>query len=370
MRVTRVELRDWRNLHRAELTTDARFVVLHGDNGQGKTNLLEAVWVLATLRSFRDPRPRRWLRHGTDRGSIKAVSSGPLGTRRLEWRLVGGQRRLQVDGTAPTSLRAWFDLVRAVLFIPEHQAVVRGEPGERRGFIDRAAFTSDPAYLDVARDYRRVVKQKAALLREGRATAAGLRAWNDQLVQLGAQVAMARWRVLQSLRGPFRDLHAAIAGPVAEAGKVGLAMRGLGGEDEGVAEVQRRLARAVGEALDDELRRGRVLVGPHRDDVKISLDDRSARLFASQGQARSIVLALKLAELSAARARGESPMLLVDDLTSELDRGRMARFIEVLSDLDNQVWVTTTDPAWLGPLPAGSAVRWRVSGGQVFGASG
>lgn len=367
MRLSSLAVRDWRNLHEAELATDARFVVLHGDNGQGKTNLLEAVWVLATLRSFRDPRPRRWVRHGQQFARIRGTAVSGLGTRRMEWRLKAGRRELEVDGTAPGSLGAWFDLVRAVLFIPEHQAIVRGEPAERRSFIDRAAFTARPEYLELARDYRRVVGQKAALLRSGQATAATLEPWSRRLVHLGARVMMARWRVVQELQEPFQQMHEAIAGHEAGSARVRLAMKSLGGEEQGLDEAQQRLAGAVRQAREEELRRGRVLVGPHRDDLGISLDERSARLYASQGQARSLVLALKLAELTAARARGQAPMLLVDDLTSELDQRRMQRFIEVLADLPNQVWVTTTDPAWLGPLPAGEAVSWRVHRGQVFG---
>ncbi len=365
MRLTALELSRWRNLSRAQLGCDCRFVVLHGDNGQGKTNVLEAVWVLATLRSFRDSRPRRWVQHGADIATIRGISVGPLGTRRLQWQLAGGKRSLRVDETPPTSLVSWFDLVRAVLFVPEHQSIVRGEPGERRAFIDRAAFTARPGFLEQARDYRRALRQKAALLRSGRATAAGLQAWDEQLAVLGARVAVARFQELQELQEPFRALHARIAGPVGEAGRVRLAMRSLGGEDEGQAAVQERLAAALAAHRADELRRGRVLVGPHRDDVVIELNGRLARHYASQGQARSIVLALKLAELAAAQARGDAPMLLVDDLTSELDRGRMERFVEVLAELDNQVWVTTTDPAWLGPLPGDGAASFRVEEGVL-----
>jgi DNA replication and repair protein RecF len=367
MRLTRLAVRDWRNLHAAELWTDARFVVLHGDNAQGKTNLLEAVWMLATLRSFREARPRRLIREGSRLARIEATSTGPAGTRRLQLRLGDAGRRLQVDGVVPPSLTPWFEAVRAVLFCPEHSSLVRGGPDERRDFLDRAVFTARPAYLEVARDYRRLVQQKAALLREGRASAAELAAWNQRLVDLGGRVAMARHQVLQELSGPVQAMHAAIAGPGADAGQVELSIRSLGGEEQGVDEVRARLQAALDRFGGEERRRGRVLVGPHRDDLVLRLEGRLARDFASQGQARSLVLALKLAELAAARARGQAPLLLIDDLTSELDRGRMRRLVEVLAALDNQVWVTTTDAGWLGPLPEGEAVHWRVRAGQVFG---
>ncbi|MCB9780441.1 MAG: DNA replication/repair protein RecF [Alphaproteobacteria bacterium] len=367
MRLTSLSVRDWRNLHQAELHTDARFVVLHGDNAQGKTNLLEAVWLLATLRSFRDSRPSRWVRQGAAGAFVRATAVGHTGTRRLEWRLSGRQRSLRLDGGAPSSLADWFEVVRAVLFQPEHVGIIKGGPDERRAWLDRAVFTARPRYLDVARDYRRALRQKAALLRDGRARDAALAPWNARLADLGARVMLGRHQVLTELLEPVREMHTAIAGGSGDAGKVALRMSSLGGEEEGLTAVRERLARALAEAQAEEIRRGRVLVGPHRDDVRIGLEGRSARLYASQGQARTLVLALKLAELVAARARGEAPMLLVDDLTSELDQGRMGRFIEVLSGLDNQVWVTTTDPRWLGPLPDGETVRWRLRGGAVFG---
>ena len=365
MRLTSLALRDWRNTTSARLDTDARFVVLHGDNGQGKTNLLEAVYVLATLRSFRESRPRRWVRHGCDAAEIRATSVGPAGTRALTWRWAGGRRELEMDGARPSALVEWFAAVRAVLFSPEDAGIVRGEPELRRRFLDRAEFTARPDYLDLARAYRRVVQQKAALLR-GSPRRAELDPWNARLADLGARVALRRRRIVAELEPAFVAMHQSIAGPRA-AGAVRLEVRGVGAGsvDEPHDQVRARLAEAVVGAMDDELRRQRVLVGPHRDDLGIFLDGRSARTFASQGQARTLVLSLKLAELDAARERGDAPMFLLDDLTSELDAGRMGRLVAVLEALESQVWVTTTDPRHLGPLPEGAAVHHEVDAGQV-----
>ncbi|NOY24926.1 MAG: DNA replication and repair protein RecF [Oligoflexia bacterium] len=367
MRLTRLAVRDWRNLHHAALGSDARFVVLHGDNAQGKTNLIEAVWMLATLRSFREAKPGRLVREGAHRARIDGTAVGHTGTRGMRWSLQQGTRKLRLDGAAPSSLSSWFEAVRAVLFCPEHVSIIRGGPDQRRTFLDRAAFTAQPAYLDVARDYRRAVRQKAALLKSPGTTSAQIAPWSDRIVDLGARVVMARYRVMTQLRDPLRDLYTAIAGTGRGAAEVELSLRSLGGEEDGLQAVRERLRSAVESHQQDEQRRGRVLVGPHRDDLVIRLEGRSARAFASQGQARSLVLALKLAELAAAHARGQAPMLLLDDLTSELDRGRMGRLVDILAGLDNQVWLSTTDPSWLGPLPSGEALRWRVEAGQVFG---
>lgn len=362
MRLTELGVADWRNLPAARLETDARFVVLHGDNAQGKTNLLEAVWVLATLRSFREVRQRRLIRDGADLARIQGRVTGASGRRALLWsRARAGGRALKLDGRPVGDLAEWFAVLRAILFCPEHGAIVRGEPAERRAFVDRAAFTARPSHLDVVRQYRRVVQQKAALLRTPGADARQLQAWSARLARLGAELTCRRLEVLAELAEPFRQMHAAIAGH----DRVDLTLRAPGPDDPDRAAHEAALLEAMAGVADDERRRGLVLVGPHRAELRVRIDGRSARRFASQGQVRSLVLALKLAELEAARRRGEAPLFLLDDLTSELDQRRMRRLVELLGDLDNQVWITTTDPRWLGPLPAGGAARFRVRGGAA-----
>ena len=370
MRLVRLEVADWRNLPSATLDTDARFVVLHGDNAQGKTNLLEAVWTLATLRSFRESKLKRLVRHGCDAVRVDGTVVSELGRRRLRWarsHKPSPTRTLQLDGQNVRQLRDWFAVLRAVLFCPEHGAIIRGGPVERRSFVDRAAFTTRPSHLDVVRQYTRVLRHKAALLRSSGAPQASVEAWNAQLAVWGGQLAARRSTALADLAGPFVEAHRAIAG--AHAGTASLRMRGVGkagpGERLEASRVTEQLHEKLSAALDEERRQGRCLVGPHRDDLMVELDGHPARNFASQGQARSLVLSLKLAELGAARALGLSPLFLLDDLTSELDQSRMHRLMEVLADLDNQVWVTTTDPRWLGPLPGGDVAALRVAGGAV-----
>ena len=362
MRLTELAVADWRNLPVARLPCDARFVVLHGDNAQGKTNLLEAVWTLANLRSFRELRQRRLIREGAKLAQVQGEVVGRSGARRMHWsRGLQGGRNLKLDGRPVHDLGEWFDVLRAILFCPEHASIVRGEPGLRRQFVDRAAFTARPAHLELVRQYRRIVQQKAALLRSGRPDPALLGTWSAQLAQVGAELTHRRQALLDELSGPFSEQHAAIAGSA----EVSLSLRTTGDPRADPAQLQEALIAKMAEAEADERRRGMVLVGPHRDDLDIRVQGRSARRFASQGQVRSIVLALKLAEIEAARRRGEAPLFVLDDLTSELDQRRMHRLVDLLAGLDNQVWITTTDPRWLGPLPSGDSLRFAVHDGIV-----
>ena len=360
MRLRGLSVVDWRNAARAEVDSDARLVVLHGENAQGKTNLLEAVWLLATLRSFREGRAARLIREGAAEARVLGVVDGEDGDGQLEWRRRVDRRELRIDDQPTSDLGAWFSRLRAVLFCPEHTQIVRGDPESRRAFLDRAAFTARPVHLELVTDYTRILKQKSALLRERRPDPALLDTWDAELVRLGAKLALRRQQVLDELEGPFADAHAAIVGggPAPR-----LELRGIGAAAQVEAEVAGRFADALNRARAEELRRAQPVCGPHRDDLWIHLDGREARRFASQGQARALVLALKLAEVEAARRRGQRPLFLLDDLTSELDRGRMARLVARLASLPGQVWITTTDPAWLGPLPGQDTALVRVDGG-------
>jgi DNA replication and repair protein RecF len=367
VRLVTLEAVDWRNLRQARLEAFTRFVVLHGDNAQGKTNLLEAVGMLATLRSFREARTARLIRQGSGVGRqpgeavLRAEVRGMGGTRQLEWRRKGEKRSLSLDQAPVRRLRDWFAVLRAVIFSPDHARIIRGEPAERRSFLDRAAFTADPSHLELVRDYQRVLSQKGALLRGGRVDPIELATWNQRLVELGARLTLRRLRVVEELRAHVVELHRAIGGGRAP---VELVLRGVGVEDPD--RLPLHLERALASAGGEERRRGLALVGPHKDDLDIRVEGRLARSFASQGQVRSLVLALKLAEIRAAADRGdEPPLFLLDDLTSELDRGRMARLVELLGSFDNQVWITTTEPGWLGPLPTGETTRWQVVEGSV-----
>ena len=363
MRLLSLAVRDWRNLAEARLETRSRFVVLAGDNGQGKTNVLEAAGILATLRSFRESRPARWVRHGRQDAEVRGEVQGRSGRRRLLWRREAGRRVLEVDGAAPPSLDDWFSVVRAVHFVPDDVAIVRGEPEWRRRMLDRAEFTARPDYLGVVRDYGRVQQQKAALLRAGRPSSGELDIWDRRLVELGARVAWRRRGIVEELRQPLADAHDAIAGG---GGAVDLELRSVGSEARSLDEVRALLASRVAAARSEEVDRGRVLVGPHRDDLDVRIDGHSARTFGSQGQVRTLVLALRLAELEAARRRGEAPLFLLDDLAGELDSSRISRLLELLSRLENQVWITTTDAADLRGLPEAHATVFRVRQGRVL----
>jgi DNA replication and repair protein RecF len=349
------------------MDTDSRFVLFHGDNAQGKTNLLESVHVLATLKSFRDSRSRRWIKEGVEEAKLTGMVETPHGSRTLEWTWRRGDRQLSVDGTRVHDLQAWFGIIGAVVFCPEDITIIRGEPARRRQFIDRAAFTLRPTHLLLVQNYTRLLRHKAALLRQPSVDPIALDTFDAELARLGARLICRRRAAVETLRVPFAQMVNRIAGH----NQVSLSMRSSGLSESGDEDcIEAELLQAITNKRQAELVRRQVLVGPHRDDLNIRIADRSARYFASQGQARTMVLALKLALWAAVGAEKDPPLFLLDDLSGELDEQRRCRLVDLLADLPGQVWITTTDRHFLARLPTSSVRSFAVLEGRTLSSIG
>lgn len=358
MRLTRLGIRDFRNLGEVALDLDAPFVVFHGDNGQGKTNLLEAIYLLATMKSFRARRNGELVAWGASESWISGSICADETTREFRLHVSPSKKSARIDGKSPSSLPEYFRGIRGVLFAPEHVDIVRGEPGHRRRFIDRAVFTTYPAFVDTARKFQRLLSQKAALLKSDSVDRNQLEILEDQLVQAGVNVAQYRQQMVEKLQEPFVRHHGEIAGS-SNAELHYQSALGEGSREDMLEKYQALLE----QHRSDELRRQLNLVGPQRDDLSVRVDSKPARSFGSQGQVRSIVLALKLAELQVAREQGGRPLFLLDDLSSELDADRRERLVQLLGELDVQCFVSTTDAGLLmNAIPAASRLFRVVSG--------
>jgi DNA replication and repair protein RecF len=256
---------------------------------------------------------------------------------------------------------AWLSTFRATWFVPGDVALVRGEPALRRALLDRAVLSVRPGYLATARDYKRVVDHKSALLRSGRATDAELDVLDAQLATLGAVLTAARAEIVAAMAPAFTRAYTAFADT--EAAEVRYEPW-LGDGD--LPTLTARFAERLMKQRPGERAGGRVLGGPQRDDLGFAVSGKPARAFASQGQARSVVLAWKLAELEAARAVGEAPLFLLDDLGSELDPGRTDRLVGLLGSLGVQIFLTTTDARYVPRGAVGGDARvLRVNAGVV-----
>ncbi len=356
MRLLDLSLTSWRNLATCVVTPGSSINVFHGDNAQGKTNLIEAIFYVASLRTFRPGRISQLTRWGSPGFRLKARAEVEDRTMTLEVGMGEGARRLQVDGAPVESTEEYFGGFNVVLFTPEHLALVRGEPSGRRSFVDRALFNVNAIHLRVVRRYNRILRERNALVKQSHAGPVDLvwlEALDEQLAQAGAALVMRRLELLEELKPILARVHDELTGG-------GKTLR-LGYRARGLAEIlgkqQLQLDEGVwtallGEALrrrrSEDLRRGFTGIGPHADDVNLVLDDRPARLAASQGEARTIVLALKLAEvLWIHDHRTEPPVLLLDDMGSELDGGRRQVLFDYISQMQCQTFVTTVDRQWV-----------------------
>ena len=273
-----------------------------------------------------------------------------------------GGRKTSLDDHPIRNLEDYFDALRAVAFAPYDDGIVTGEPKRRRRWIDRAAFAIAPSHLHVVKTFRKTHQQAVALLKEDRPNEAVLDAYFERLCETSATLSHQRCQALQAVRSQAAAHYQSISGAAEQLELVYKC------QASGESQEERKLSfAALCKARRAEmLRRRRVLVGAHMDDVHILLDGQEARRFGSRGQVRSTVLSLKLAELAAASRGEDVPLFLLDDLSSELDSARTARLVMALVTLQAQVVLTTTDPVSLSRALHEQTVRWfHVTNGQV-----
>jgi len=355
VRLLALRLRDFRNIEAADLEPGPRATVIVGPNGQGKTNLLEAVYLLATLKPLRTARLAELPRFGTK--ACRVEGAFELGSAR---RVVGvhvedGVRQALVDGKKVRELEDYFGGVAVVAFTPDDLAVIKGGPDVRRRFLDRAVFNRFPAFLGESRTYARALKSRNRLLKEDTPPEV-VEAFDEPLARAGARIVVRRRRVLAELLPRFEEVLARLSHGQLE-GKLKYAPPVVeGAEDE--AAVAARLLAELARRLPRDRERGFTSVGPHADQLGIQLQGRPARTYASQGQQRAAVLSLKIAEIENLREMlGFQPLLLLDDVSSELDRARNAQLMEYLASLDGQVLISTTDVS-LVAAAAGADARF------------
>lgn len=357
MRLRRLRLRNHRNYSQLDLAPGPGVNVFIGPNGQGKTNLLEAVAMLALSSSPRARRESELVGPVGPGSRIEAEVETAGLTRQIDITLdVEGERTrrtIEVDG----SRRRAFDLpghFRVTLFWPDDLGLVKSGPELRRRFLNQMLVQIEPGYARALAGLRRVLEQRNSLLKRMASGEGGddmLEAWNEELVRVGSQIVDARAKATAALEPEAARCHGQIAGGER------LEIRYAGPPEN--------LAQAVHNSLAEDLRRGSTSVGPHRDDLHVLLDGQDARSYASQGQQRTAVVSLKLAEAALVENRtGERPVLLLDDVLSELDSDRRAALLGEVG-AGGQVVITSVEA---GPFPADMIARamvWTVSGGAI-----
>jgi DNA replication and repair protein RecF len=377
VRVAHLSLRDFRSYTEVELPLDAGVTALVGPNGQGKTNLVEAVGYLSTLGSHRVAQDAPLVRLGAERAVVRGQVVRDDRSLLLEVEITPGKaNRARVNRSPVPRARDMLGILRSVLFAPEDLALVKGDPAERRRFLDDLLVLRTPRYAGVRADYDRVLKQRNALLRSGagrRAEQVDLRTlevWDSHLSTAGAELLAGRIDLVEGLRPLVDKAYQAVAeSSFASAGPAAIDYRSSLGEDVPLVADRDMLAAAmlnqISEVRKAELERGITLVGPHRDELVLKLGPLPAKGYASHGESWSFALALKLAAYDLLRAEtdaGGEPVLVLDDVFAELDGHRRERLAGMVAGAE-QVLVTAAVPEDVPEALAGARVD--VMGAEV-----
>lgn len=357
MILQRLDLRNFRNIKEGTIDPEPGFNVLWGANAQGKTNLLEGIYLLGNLKSFRGARNEELI--GTDGG--RAILQGRLAcrgvNRKIELAISREGKSGRVDGKEARSSGSFLGLLRPVLFSPEEVSLVKGIPSGRRDLLDRAVFQADPTFLSRAQEYRRLLRQRNCLLKSDR-NAEEIVPWTEALIRSGARIRQDRCNYVARILPLLRETYSNIAGGEEEADLLYAAGNGS------LEELEEGLRRDLERQRDRERLLGQTLAGPHRDDPRFLIDGRPLRIYGSQGQQRSFILAFKAAQIMDLESQtGEPPILLLDDMTSELDRKRQGFFFRFLLERRGQVFITTTDIRPLMDEGLNHARFFHVKGG-------
>ena len=372
MHVRTLAVTDFRSWEHLELALEPGVTVLVGANGQGKTNLLEALGYLTTLGSHRVATDAPLVRRGSERAVLGTAVVHDGRELAVELEITPGRaNRARINRSPVPRPREVLGVLRSVLFAPEDLALVRGDPGERRRFLDDLLVTRVPRLAGVRADYDKVLRQRSALLKTaGRRVGSGvpdlrtLDVWDGHLARHGAELLAARLNLLAAL-GPH--VVRGYAGVAPDSRPIGLRYRsGLGEalppEPPDVDVLEAVLLTELTRVRPQEVERGLCLVGPHRDDLELLLGGVPAKGYASHGESWSFALALRLGSYDLLRAEGAEPVLLLDDVFAELDRRRRARLAEVALAAE-QVLVTAAVAEDVPEELAG--VRFDVHEGQV-----
>ncbi|MFE6127167.1 DNA replication/repair protein RecF [Streptomyces sp. NPDC056437] len=384
MHVTHLSLADFRSYARVEVPLDPGVTSFVGANGQGKTNLVEAVGYLATLASHRVSSDAPLVRMGAERAVIRAAVTQGERSQLVELELNPGRaNRARINRSSQVRPRDVLGIVRTVLFAPEDLALVKGDPGERRRFLDELVTARSPRMAGVRSDYDRVLKQRNTLLKSaamarrhgGRGMdLSTLDVWDQHLARAGAELLAQRAELIAALQPLADKAYDALApggGPLALEYRSSAAAAESGADDfPGVAadgpsgrdELYAQLIAALGEVRKQEIERGVTLVGPHRDELVLKLGQLPAKGYASHGESWSYALALRLASYDLLRAEGNEPVLVLDDVFAELDVKRRERLAELVAPGEQVLVTAAVDDDVPGVL---AGARYAVAGGEV-----
>jgi len=371
MQLKTLELQGYRNYDTIKLATEAGVNIFIGPNAQGKTNLLEAIHVLSLTKSHRTSKDKELIGWDRNAAVIKAELERRHGSASLELQISAQGKKAKINGLEQRKLSSFVGTLNVVLFAPEDLDIVKGAPGVRRRFMDMEIGQVHPGYLYDMQQYQKILQQRNNYLKSTdihRASPAMLDVWNEQLVSYGVKMMQKRKNFIVHLQKWAEKIHAGIT-----AGNELLSVMyrpSFGNGEELQAQDDSSLFQQfmlkLSQGKEQEFRRGTTLAGPHRDDLAFAINGKDVQSFGSQGQQRTAALSLKLAELELMHEEiGEYPLLLLDDVLSELDQTRQTQLIETFQSRV-QTFITTTGLESVNMSRLKDASVFHVRNGQLL----
>ncbi len=359
MNIKTLTLRNFRNYENETFAFGEGLNVLTGKNAQGKTNCAEAVFYLCTGSSLRIRHDRQLIRHGQSSAYLRAEAGSRFGTVVLEAEIYDNRRELRVNGVRVARAADFLGNMNSVFFSPGELRLIQDGPDERRRFLNLSISQTSRPYCVALQRYQKILDQRNNLLKERDAALVleTLPVWDEQLAAYAARIVKARREYLAKLSPLAAEAHAYLTD-----GAETLALSAERAYPESEEEIRKKLVRELADAYERDLRLGFTTVGPHRDDVKVMLDGEDARGYASQGQTRTAALAMKLAEVEIFKLlSGETPVLILDDVMSELDLPRRKKLVEKVKGLQCILTCTHAERALYGK----ECVKLTVRGGRL-----
>lgn len=341
MRLKKISIVNFRNFKSVNIEPGRCFNLLHGLNGQGKTNLLEAIYILGSSRSFRSVRLPDLIKHGQTAGQIQGSIESGNSSSHIRVVIESSGRRVDLDGKAIQRVSDLHGKLNTVVFSPDDTGMVKLGPETRRRYLDRAVYTGDIGYLYCWHEYHRILKQRNTLLKQTDKT--GLDIWTEKLAIAGAEVISRRQSYVCLLNDLLKKHYATISGDNEIAS---ISYKPEGVHSTNTETISNELIAIFSKHEKSDEKFGTTTAGPHRDDLKFHLNDQPLKSLGSQGQQKSFVLALKMAEIDNLQSiYNEPPILLLDDISSELDMDRKTNLLGFLNKRDIQTFITTTEPS-------------------------
>ncbi len=364
MIVHSVELENFRNISSLILEADSGVNVIYGENAQGKTNILEAIWLMTGLKSFRGSKDAELLKFNEEIAKLKLKFSDNL--RNKETQLIFAEKKKNIFHNG-VNLKSSGELVGsfyAVIFSPDHLSLIKNGPSERRRFLDTAICQLRPSYASALANYKRVLVQRNALLKDLHLNSQlydMLESWNYQLAKFSSLIIIERLKYIEDLSEYSKEIYNGIS-ENKERFNIKYSLSGEIGNNASLEDIYNNQLKLIKESIKDDILAKSTTIGPHRDDIEILLNGVSARSYGSQGQQRSCALALKLGESEIVKKKtGETPVALLDDVMSELDEKRQDYVLNRIKD--RQVFLTCCDPSQVLRMCKGKT--FLVKGGKI-----